>query len=74
MLQFYLTITKDIDKLDQELLEKIKLCKGETVTIPDNFKWMIFKHKKLSRSYNELLRYVKENRVSIKLINLLRNY
>ncbi len=66
--------SKDINMLDKELFEKINRCKDEQIVMPDNFKWMVLKQKEFNQSYNELMKHVKDGRVSIKLINLLRKF
>lgn len=63
-----------IEKLDQELLQRIRMCRGEMVKQPDSFKWQILKIKKYKASYRELSMQLKSNRISEKLIRLLRKY
>lgn len=63
----------DINILDKELLDKIIKCKGELVVIPDNFKWMVLKQKRLPLTYRELQKQMKNGKTTIKLINLLKS-
>jgi hypothetical protein len=60
--------------LDTELLQKIRMCDGEMIKTPDNFKWQILKFKKYSDSYKELNIHRKNNKISDKLLKLLRKY
>lgn len=64
----------DIDSLDNKLLHKIYMCRGETVDIPNTFKWMILKKRKYHRSFRELQKVLREKKVYIELINLLKKY
>lgn len=64
----------DINFLDNKLLHQIYMCRGETVDIPNNFKWMILKKRKYNRSFRELQKVLREKKVYTELINLLKKY
>lgn len=67
-------IKSDISSIDDQLLHEIYMCKGETVDIPNSFKWMVLKQKKYSRSFRELQKIIRGEKIYIELINLLRKY
>lgn len=57
---------------DKKLLDKINHYKGQTIPIPNGFKWIIYKHKKKHpQSYLELLKLIQTKRISIELFNIL---
>lgn len=67
-------IVNDYKILDKELLDKIRKCSGQFVAVPANFKWMVLKHKKLQQSYKLLITLMKEDKISVELINLLKTF
>lgn len=65
-------ILEDNNQKDKELLFKIKKCKGEFISVPTNLKWKILKLKDYDLSYKELIKRVKNGKISAELVNLIK--
>lgn len=69
------SISKTLANDDEESirLKIVKNKKGQWITKPICFKWLILKYKKQPLVYTELLKYLNYPRIPLELYNFLRN-